>query len=35
MRIEGVAALCVRGQVDFTLSYFGARMLHLLARLHF
>jgi hypothetical protein len=30
-----LTALCVRGQVDFTHSYFGAGILHLLARLHF
>ena len=30
-----LTALCVRGQVDFTHSYFGAEILHLLARLHF
>ncbi|MGA3284984.1 MAG: Yip1 family protein [Verrucomicrobiota bacterium] len=28
-------ALCLRGRVDFAHSYFGARILHLLARLHF
>ena len=27
-------ALCLRGQVDFEHSYFGLKMLHLLARLH-
>jgi len=30
-----LTALCLRGQVDFAHSYFGARILHLLARLHF
>lgn len=30
-----LTALCLRGQVDFEHSYIGARLLHLLARLHF
>jgi len=29
-----LTALCLRGQVDFTNSYLGAHLLHLLARLH-
>ncbi len=29
-----LTALCLRGQVDFAYSYFGAGILHLLARLH-
>ncbi len=29
-----LTALCLRGQVDFTHSYFGVRLLRLLARLH-
>ena len=30
-----LTALCLRGQVDFARSFFGAGILHLLARLHF
>ena len=33
--VRTLTALCLRGRVDFTHSYLGAGILHLLARLHF